>query len=707
MKIVKFNAWEKIMNEKLKEYRVKEGGYIFKSFNYYNLSQAINTATSTALGLAVFLTYEALNDEKLEVAQIYELIALFNATIAPIKYAIMAYMGRTEARNSAERIGELAKVEPIEPLENDTNLERGEISIFNGCFNWDDPKYYKIFEGKEMSEEMKKTYILRNIDLSIKKGEFIAVVGKVGAGKSSLLLAMMNEMVKHKGSVRKNGRIAYISQETFLQNETIRENVLFGQEFDEKKYAKVLKICEMGPDLDMLPGRDFTEIGERGLNMSGGQKQRVNIARAVYSDSDIYLIDDALSALDAYVGKKIMNNVFLKELGGKTRVMVTHFLHLLEKVDKVILIDKGEIKAFGTLNEVRKTEAFRKFSNSESQEKEDEKKSFKESIIEDLMEKEENQSVLDSAETNENEEIKILKEKNEDEDNMNKGKLIEKEHSETGIAGFSNFRFYAKSAGTFLSVFTILLFTFSEATKIGCDWWVGKWMEDSFSQTQEVYMIIYGAGGFCVFVLMVLRALALASVSRMAAISIFRKLFWNILRRPMSFFDTTSTGVIINRCTKDINVIDWELPIYASFFFTGFFTFIGSLILASIISPIIVVLMVIGIFALVPSSKKFVKASVELTRIAQITLSPIISITSEFIEGATVIRAYGMNNTLIKKYKKKANLQETAGFLDYVGILWIRFRVETFFNIVMVVAVFSVVADQQYRYFFSFNKIFN
>lgn len=300
--------------------------------------------------------------EKLTVSQIYKLVTLFNATLIPLRNFIVAILQRTEVTAAVRRINKLIQVEQFERLEDDTYMQKGEIEIFNGNFNWEDPKYYKMFEGKEMSEEVQSNMILKDIDLSIKKGEFIAVVGKVGSGKSSLLLAMMNEMVRQKGIIKKNGKIAYISQETILFNDTILNNVIFGNRFDREKFDRCLDICQMRPDLEIMPGKEFTEIGERGINMSGGQKQRVNIARAVYSDSDIYLIDDALSALDAYVGKKIMEDVFKKELKGKTRIMVTHYLHLLDSVDKVLLIDKGEIKAFGSYDEVRKSPEFKEFA---------------------------------------------------------------------------------------------------------------------------------------------------------------------------------------------------------------------------------------------------------------------------------------------------------------------------------------------------------
>lgn len=177
----------------------------------------------------------------------------------------------------------------------------------------------------------------------------------------------MNEMVKSQGEVKKHGKIAFIQQEAFLLNDTIKDNILFGEPFEEAWFEKVLDICQLRPDLETLAAGVLTEIGEKGINLSGGQKQRISIARAVYSRSDIYLIDDSLSALDAYVGKKIMEEVFNGILRGKTRVMVTHYLNVLEDetvINRVVLMKDGKIIKNGRYSEIRQTPEWREFSDS-------------------------------------------------------------------------------------------------------------------------------------------------------------------------------------------------------------------------------------------------------------------------------------------------------------------------------------------------------
>lgn len=700
IKIVKFNGWEKIMNETLKKFRIQECNLVFKAFGYYNLSHGINSVTATIMGLATFILFEFASDEKLSVSQIYELITLFNAIVTPVRYLVIGFLARVDSINACSRISELLKLKPYEPIQDSPYLPLGAMEIKDGYFHWQDPRYYEIFEKKKIPENSAKNYILKNINLRINPGEFVAVIGRVGSGKTSVLLSLMDEMVRSAGSeVSKNGKIAYISQEAFLRNATIKDNITFGESYSRKKFKETLEICQMMPDLEILPGRELTEIGERGINMSGGQKQRINIARAVYSESDIYLIDDALSALDAYVGKKIMQEVFLEELKGKTRVMVTHFLHLLEDVDKVILVDDGEIKASGSFEEVRQTQAFKIFSNSldEKQPEEDEDEELIEkSLVKSMLKKE---SISEENLKLEESLLKEVKESilSQNRDNLNLGKLVEKEKRDTGLVSLSFFGYYMKMAGGTLSFFCILFFLLSITAKLACDWWVGQWMENTFDLSKSDYMIIYGLSGFFVLVLMIIRSIALAGVSQISTLKIFNKVIWNVLRRPMSFFDTTPSGVIINRCTDDVDNLDYVIPWYSSFFFSIAFSFLGSLVLATIVSPVIAILLLISLIVIVKDFKKYFKTAVELKRINQLTASPLISICSEFIEGSTVIRSYGKKEMMLDMFREAVDLNNNAFFHDDASIIWIKLRVEFTVIFVIVAAVFSLVINRSYE----------
>ncbi|KAG6813846.1 hypothetical protein H0H92_006790 [Tricholoma furcatifolium] len=209
-------------------------------------------------------------------------------------------------------------------------------------------------KGKTPEEE-EKPFELKGLKLSIPKGSFVAIVGRVGSGKSSVLQAMIGEMRKTAGAVHFGGTLAYVPQTAWIRNTTLRENIFFGGDVEEERFREVVKACHLEPDLSMLPQGEDTEIGEKGINLSGGQKARVSLARAAYSDSDIVLLDDPLSAVDAYVGKGILNECLLSgPLAKRTRILVTHALHVLDKTDYIYVMDEGVIVEQGTYGELMK-----------------------------------------------------------------------------------------------------------------------------------------------------------------------------------------------------------------------------------------------------------------------------------------------------------------------------------------------------------------
>jgi ATP-binding cassette, subfamily C (CFTR/MRP), member 1 len=198
-------------------------------------------------------------------------------------------------------------------------------------------------------EAVAENRLLTGISLKISSGELVACVGPVGSGKSSLLLALLNELHRYEGTCASRGRIAYCGQEPWILNAALKRNVtLFGRDphvVNEQRYYSTLRACCLLPDIALMPGGDDTEIGEKGVTLSGGQKARLALARAVYSDSDIYLLDDPLSSVDATVSKQLKTRLFVAEgmLRDKAVVIVTHQLHLLPVADRVLVMSKGSI----------------------------------------------------------------------------------------------------------------------------------------------------------------------------------------------------------------------------------------------------------------------------------------------------------------------------------------------------------------------------
>lgn len=327
----------------------------------------------------------------------------------------------------------------------------------------------KSIEKNEVTKEsehneLKK--ILKNINFEVKKGELVAIVGEVGAGKSSLLQAILNNMIVidedhidsninndseinnnqnldqlnkkvKKPKVIVNGEISYVSQISWIENDTLKNNVLFNQQFESEKYNKILEISELKPDLDMLVGGDLTEIGEKGINLSGGQKARVSIARALYTEKDIYIFDDPISALDAHVGEKVMKNCILNYLNNKTRILVTHALQYLKFVDRIVILKEGRITWEGTYDELIQQEFYSDMSlklasNNKADEEqnqqsakikndsysESQKESFIEENLDIVINSRSNSMIEKNPKTKENNEIENNLEKEAEENNQ-------------------------------------------------------------------------------------------------------------------------------------------------------------------------------------------------------------------------------------------------------------------------------------------------
>ena len=390
IKSIKFNNWEKVIKDYLLNIRQMEKGYIFKLM-FISVFNNLSSFIKPIFAVFVCISIKKITNEPITLSETLFVLVLFNMFIQPIRNFCYLYRNYTYLYYIFERINHILKFSDFkekdkkEIIFKEDEMNKGEIMIESGEFSYDDKKILKrVIEFQKLITKKKvkienynesKIYpVLKDINLKIKSGEFVAVIGEVGAGKSTLLKAITNSLFKNKGKIKKAGKIAYIPQKGFLINNTIKENITFGSLQDDIKLNKIIKICELEPDLKILKDREYTEIGERGINLSGGQKQRVNIARALFSDSDIFLIDDSLSALDSYVGQKIFKNVFKNYLKDKTKVMVTHSLECLNDVDRIIFMEKGIINDDGSYEELfGRNKLFKDFVNDLNK-KEDKKK---------------------------------------------------------------------------------------------------------------------------------------------------------------------------------------------------------------------------------------------------------------------------------------------------------------------------------------------
>ncbi|KAL4440938.1 hypothetical protein ABPG74_009351 [Tetrahymena malaccensis] len=405
IRVIKYYGWEEIISQRILGIRKTETANLIQNQIIKTVVEVIMNSTPIVISLFIFGLYAGLYGD-IESNTAYTIISLLNLLLNPLKMIVIVLLLQQNATTSAARINEFlsAEEQEITNQRNDyENLEIGEIQIQEASFSWDSlssavhnsmskfnrrigqknntvqlinpnlqlklpnkiQKQNQVFTTEQVQQLEQKQFqlnaieqffsrdlmTLRNISLQIESGELVAIVGQVASGKSSLLLAILGEMVKTSGNLKLNGSIAYIPQSPWLQNSSLRDNIIFGLPFDEERYYKVIEKCQLTVDLqnrEVFPLGDLTEIGERGVNLSGGQKQRIGIARAVYANADIYLIDDCLSALDAHVGKLIFYDIICGELEEKTVMFVTHAIHFIEDIEKIIVLKEGSIVNVGT-----------------------------------------------------------------------------------------------------------------------------------------------------------------------------------------------------------------------------------------------------------------------------------------------------------------------------------------------------------------------
>ncbi|XP_055613859.1 multidrug resistance-associated protein 1-like isoform X4 [Uranotaenia lowii] len=581
IKVLKLYAWEPSFEQQILKIRDKEVK-VLKSAAYLNAGTSFIWSCAPFLVSLITFAVHVLSDEKnvLTPVKAFVCLTLFDILKLPLVLLPMLIVYIVETSVSVKRINKFLNQEELDP-DNVTHDEKEScpLLIENGVFSWG---------GDETT--------LKNINMKVPKNELAAIVGTVGSGKSSVLSAFLGEMDKISGRVNTVGKIAYVSQQAWIQNATLRDNILFGKELDTKLYNKVLAACALKPDIEMLPGGDQTEIGEKGINLSGGQKQRVSLARAVYNDADIYFLDDPLSAVDSHVGKHIFEQVLGPSglLAKKTRVLVTHGITYLPNTNIIYVMKEGEISESGSYQELMdKKGAFAEFLIQHLQEVGDEEEDIDEikaQLESSGMANEELKHKLEraiskrsrSGSTSEtgsasesfsrqvsemsgsNTSLRKRTPEKKPTENAQKNKLIEQEKSETGSVKWEVYKHYLKSIGLTLSVATVVLNMIFQSFSIGSNLWLSKWSTDKEAENdtsvRDLYLGVYGAFGAGQVLAQFVGSLTFALGALLAAKAMHEALLTYVLRWPMALFDTTPMGRVLNRFSKDVDTVDNVLP---------------------------------------------------------------------------------------------------------------------------------------------------
>ena len=613
-----------------------------------------------------------------------------------------------------------------------TNRDEGDtvIRVSNGTFSWE--------EGS--------TSVLKKINLEVRRKELVAIVGQVGSGKSSLLSSIINEMNKtvFNAEVNVNGNISYVPQQGWMQNTSLQSNITFGKDLDEGKYNKVIDACALAPDLEILPNGDLTEIGEKGINLSGGQKQRVSLARAVYNDGDIYLLDDPLSAVDAHVGKHIFDKVIGPTglLKNKTRVLVTHGVKFLPYFDKIVVLKDGAISEVGTYKELLdQGREFADFLIQYIQEEEEKhlegndlealelvKGDLANKIGKDKLDRQISKTSSVHSESNvsaishfkvkrstENENLNeksLLKKRSNPNSNYgatandmeskkkrkpefrrgngrkpgNGGRLMTTEHVETKAVDSAVYFFYFKAVNLKLAFLILILNIVQQALSIGTNVWLSQWADDpdaGETKARNIYLGIYGLLG-------TLTAVGICSVTLITAVGglnastkLHDNMLNSVLRAPMSFFDTNPKGRVVNRFAKDVDLVDGSIPNTFGALMRLGLGVLGVLFVICTTLPIFIAIIIPISFGYWMLQKFYVSTSRQLRRLESSTRSPVYSWFGESVSGVSTIKAYGMEESFCQQMESKVDTNGKTMMPNYIANRWLSIRLEILGNIIV------------------------
>ena len=517
--------------------------------------------------------------------------------------------------------------------------------------------------------------VLKDINLEIKKGEFVCIIGEVGSGKSSLLQAILNNLLPMSPNTKTivNGEISYVSQIPWIQNATVRNNILFFQKYDEERYNKILELAELKPDLEILVGGDLTEIGEKGINLSGGQKARVCLARALYSDKDIYIFDDPISELDAHVGMNVMTNCIKGYLKDKTRILVTHALQYVSYADRIIYIKEGTIHWSGTYQEIKSQEFFNVF-----------------------FEKMQTLNRKRSKEIEEKEQTK------KDNKQINKGqikRITRDEDKEEGSVSSNVYKSYiVLIGGWYIVLIVILLLISNQGLKGISDIWLGYWSTHQSKEKNNQYFSIYSSlsiGG-CVFsyFLVLLQSKVAIGSSR----KLHKDMILSLIRAPIStFHETIPKGQIFNRLSKEINNMDdWCSREFVGII-TGCISLITCISVCAFYQPLCVLFIpILGVLGY-KVAIFYVRCSREIRRMEGILRSPVLNVVNESIPGTITIRAFHYENQYRELFFDKIDDQTKISLISMGTSQWFDITLDFIsFSFISFLMIFTMMFKERF-----------
>uniref|UniRef100_A0A7N6ACJ0 ATP-binding cassette, sub-family C (CFTR/MRP), member 9 n=1 Tax=Anabas testudineus TaxID=64144 RepID=A0A7N6ACJ0_ANATE len=664
IKLLKLYAWENIFCDSVEDTRGKELTSLKTFALYTSMSIFMNAAIPIAAVLVTFVMHHFLNETGPSPSEAFAALALFHILVTPLFLLSTVVRFAVKALVSVQKLGEFLQSDEI----GDDSWRNGDMSV---SLEGGKKHLGAVSLNDNTSVNRTTAHLITFSTFSVCVGQLTMIVGQVGCGKSSLLLAMLGEMQTiegrvcwniiveeatkpnyHRQTVTNRNFVAYAAQKSWLLNATVEDNITFGSPFNKQRYKAVIDACSLQPDIDLLPFGDQTEIGERGINLSGGQRQRICVARALYQNTNIVFLDDPFSALDIHLSDHLMQEGILKFLQDdkRTVVLVTHKLQYLIHADWIIAMKDGSVLREGTLKDIQTHDVelydhWKTLMNRQDQELE-----------------------------------KVEEEEEEDDDNMSTTS-----NRRSKIPWKMCWRYL--SSGGYLMVFLMVSSNLlKHSVIVAIDYWLALWtfssnttfptsvnMEaENDSYYLPVFIILCAAGIFlCLFTSLSVEFLGLS-----AATNLHHNLLNKIIHAPIRFFDITPLGQILNRFSADTNIIDQHIPPTLESLTRSTLLCLSAIGVISSITPAFLVALVPLAVAFYFIQKYFRVASKDLQDLDDSTQLPLLCHFSETAEGLTTIRAFRHEARFRQRMLELTDTNNTAYLFLSAANRWLEVRTD-------------------------------
>uniref|UniRef100_A0A3B5ARC3 ATP binding cassette subfamily C member 9 n=1 Tax=Stegastes partitus TaxID=144197 RepID=A0A3B5ARC3_9TELE len=754
IKLLKLYAWENIFCDSVEETRGKELTSL-KTFAFYtSMSIFMNAAIPIAAVLATFVMHHFINKTGPTPSEAFAALALFHILVTPLFLLSTVVRFAVKALVSVQKLGEFLQSDEI----GDDSWRNGDISVtlepgkkhlgMTKAINRKQPMRYQMDNYEQPTRrQMRPTetedvavkvsngsftwgnnqLTLSDISIRIPTGQLTMIVGQVGCGKSSLLLAMLGEMQAIEGRVYWSNKnrysVAYAAQKSWLLNATVEENITFGSPFNKQRYKAVIEACSLQPDIDLLPFGDQTEIGERGINLSGGQRQRICVARALYQNTNIVFLDDPFSALDIHLSDHLMQEGILKFLQDdkRTVVLVTHKLQYLIHADWIIAMKDGSVLREGTLKDIQTHDVelydhWKTLMNRQDQELEKDIQQDSQTMLERktlrraFYSREAKNQIDDEDEEEEEEE--------EDDDNMS---------TTTNRRSKIPWKVcwcYLSSGGFFMVFLMVSSKLLKHSVIVAIDYWLALWTSSKTNQSTEggsdmfngtrpangtlptpgtsdaeqdsyylpVFIVLCAAG----ITLCLITSLTVEFLGLSAATNLHHNLLNKIIHAPIRFFDITPLGQILNRFSADTNIIDQHIPPTLESLTRSTLLCLSAIgVIASITPAFLLALVPLGV-AFYFIQKYFRVASKDLQDLDDSTQLPLLCHFSETAEGLTTIRAFRHEARFKQRMLELTDTNNTAYLFLSAANRWLEVRTDYLGAVIVLTAAGTSIWSLRY-----------